>query len=247
METTNEAERYFIDQLLPPVQSYISKIKILNGDVKTNIKRLLGLSTKYDQIVDFGSGSGWRTLLLAFGLGSKEIIGIDKKIDAVERADREINSEFLNNMFREIAELKEMYELPNVRKKLSQETHSIVGEIISRFQFRPTFRFILGDLTRGVSIPELPSNYFDLAHSRRCLYQIYCEDPIRPSDVEAAITEMSRVVKPGGLLAAHEQDRCPGIKEPCFDMKEIFIRQSGLSLLHSSVENEICVVIARKL
>lgn len=246
MNAMSDAERYFRDGLLPPLQNRIAKLEHLIGEAKPDIERLLNIPAKYVQIVDFGSGTGWSTLALTIGLRSYETVGIDNKKDLIDRANRDVNSEFLEDMFRDLGKLRAAFERVEVRKDLAPETRSTVEGIVTRFEFQPSLQFRFGDLTQPEPINGLPSNHFDLAHSRYCLYQIYCANPVSRSDLDRALVEMTRVVKSGGLLAAHEPCSCANDEMPHFDLGSSLVNQRDLAVVHYSEENDYCVAIARK-
>ena len=246
MNSLSDAESYFREVLLPPVQALVADLHPSAEEMKPEIHRLLILMPQYDHVVEFGSGTGWRAIALAVGLRAREVVGIDSDEDAVEQANRQIGSGFLGKVLSEVSKLTDIYEKPAVRNELTPETRSVVDGILSRFRPRPTFRCLHGDLTIGRPIEGLPSNHFDLAHSRYCLYQIYCGDPLSPSDVDNAIAEMIRVVKPGGVLAAHEPGRCADSERSPFDMAGFLQRRMELSLVHCSVVDGSPIVIARK-
>jgi len=215
-------------------------------DVKPIVDRLLSLPHKYDQIADFGSGTGWRTLALTFGLASQNVIGTDKERHIVDQARRQIIAEFLEPMFSEIRKLEGFLDRSEVRRDLTEETCSIAEAIISRFSLKPTLQFIQADLTMRLYSEVLPSNHFDMAHSRYCLYQIFCGDSPSPSGVESAIGEMTRVVRSGGLVVAVEPDTCADENSSPFDLKSFFINHGDLAEVYYHVESGLATYIARK-
>lgn len=242
----NEVERYFKEVLLPPVVDLAADLMRSTEEMQLEIERLTGLMPQCDRLVDIGSGTGWRTIALAIGLGAREVVGIDKDRRTVSQANWQLGSEFLPRIHSEVAKLAEIYERTNVRNRLSAGTRSIVDEMISRFRTQPTIQCLLGDVTTGTPIDGLSSNSFDLAHSRYCLYQIFCANPVSPSDVDRAITEMTRVVKSGGLLAAHEPITCADDQSSTFDLKAFLLRRVDLTIVHHSLLGGSVFAVAKK-
>jgi ubiquinone/menaquinone biosynthesis C-methylase UbiE len=226
------------------MQILLSDFEIRYSELRKIIDRLIKISKNYDRIIDFGFGTGRIAMALAFGLGSFEIVGVDKEIDSVDRAIADIKG-LSDDLFDEIYKLWKISRDPALQEGLRPKTRLMAEEIVSRHRFQPTFHFIHGDFARGEPVPELASNYFDLAHSRYCLYQIYCSDPSQSSRLESALTEMSRVVKPGGLITVYEPEICPG-KQRILDLRDLFVRRQDLTLLHSCSEDGVWDITARR-
>ena len=115
--------------------------------------------------------------------------------------------------------------------------------------------FLLADMT--LEIPELQSEYFDLAYCDRVLYNMKTDDSLK-----AAINQMVRCVKPGGLVIAIEPMvggeyeevvetigtfRRKSFREiaPAKDISPLFEEQR-LSRVHPTVSTDFWVYCYRK-
>ena len=78
-----------------------------------------------------------------------------------------------------------------------QELAVLTRQLPSAFEGR-SVEFIAADMSLQVN--RLPSEYFDLAFCRDVLYQIHLDAGLER--VQDAIAEMTRVVRPGGWIAA---------------------------------------------
>ena len=65
--------------------------------------------------------------------------------------------------------------------------------------------YIEGDITQKT---PLQSDYFDLVFSDNTLYWIACTDNNKSENTISAIREMSRVIKPTGIIVVNEPKRC---------------------------------------
>jgi SAM-dependent methyltransferase len=83
-----------------------------------------------------------------------------------------------------------------------------------------TIRFIAGDMTRRVK--ELPDDHFDLAFCQGVLYQVFAEGCWR--ELQNAVHEMARVVRPGSWVVAVEPDVGIGDVEPGCCLEELVSR-----------------------
>jgi SAM-dependent methyltransferase len=79
-----------------------------------------------------------------------------------------------------------------------QDKKSLSKEIPDALAGR-SIEFIVGDMTTGLDEAQLPSDYFDLAYCERVLCHM---SDLR--ELENAISEMARTVKPGGRVIAVE-------------------------------------------
>lgn len=124
--------------------------------------------------------------LVTFGCWSSEPFALMWTLDAVEVKVVEVSEENLTNPKAELETLERLSAI---------STHRAFGCMRGR-----SIQFIVGDMTR---VDRLRSAHFDLAYCEDVLYQIHVESG-DVATVQAAVNEMTRVVKPGGCVIAVE-------------------------------------------
>ncbi|NMB63667.1 MAG: class I SAM-dependent methyltransferase [Spirochaetes bacterium] len=142
---------------------------------------------KIERLVNFGFGvEGGETFALMWALNSKEAIGFEKDINVINKADR--NRKQAIDFVEESVVYVQDHCSPQYAKDFKfWYEHKVIDEI--RNKSLPIFKY--GDITKGV---EWESNYFDLGYSR------YVLDKVDESKRMDAVTEMVRLIKPGGVI-----------------------------------------------
>lgn len=157
--------------------------------------------TQAETIANFGCHIGSETLALMWLLHAKEAVALDIKADSIRQAQ-----DTFNDLREDVQQARHAieYDLSGVSvedrdwwSRIPQFfTHQILEEAFS-LEYR----------TRDITKPTgLPDNYYDLAFCDFVLHHIWY-DEIRENEeqgIQSAISEMARVVKPGGIVAACE-------------------------------------------
>jgi SAM-dependent methyltransferase len=142
------------------------------------------LGRSYRSIANFGCNVGQETLALMWLLDADEAVGVELDAACVEQAQRTIPNR-----------------IDSFRQQLfwAQQLHTYGEQLkLDNISFR------LADMTKGT---DLPANHYDLAFCQYVLNHIARDlSEQTSSDTLAAIQEMSRVVKPGGLIVAIEPE-----------------------------------------
>ena len=170
-------------------------------------------------VADFGCHIGDETFGLIWVVDATEAVGIDMKSSAIQQARNSLRS------IREDIELAERmltYHTDMVAPDDLEWWRSQVPDFLKRHDFP---EFMEGDVTRPT---DLPDDHFGLAYCRYVLYHICGElDELGTKDVQAAIREMARVVKPGGWVVAIEPTQPSLTDNRLLDFKPFF-QNAGL-------------------
>lgn len=179
------------------LREHCKSVRRYGSRVESHRSKLAWLSNcgaGFLRIANFGCDIGHETVALAWWLGAREVVGIDKDLCAIRQAQSELAH------FRKT--LKEMgWLLP---PDASPETRSLIEQLRNR----TVPRFAVADMADSTG---LRSDHFDLCYCHRVLYLIRCGNSGSDERARSAIQEMARVTKPGGLVTAIEPTSCsPG-------------------------------------
>lgn len=203
----------YLQTVLSSVESHREKVSLL-----------LDFNRSFNSIANFGCNIGSETLALAWKLGANEAVGVDNNPDAIDQA-----RSTLRNFFEEVDILQR--NLPYYSNDTSAETRSTLVSIATQYsnQIRP--QFVVADVT---TTTNLPTDRFDLVFCERFLYHLACgKDESASHDTLAAIKEMKRVLKSGGLIVAIEPETC-SLENPKPVKLDIHFERVGLSKYKNS-------------
>jgi ubiquinone/menaquinone biosynthesis C-methylase UbiE len=150
---------------------------------------LVSLHPPSEYIANFGCSIGHETFELMWSFNSVEVVGLDIELENITQAE-----EYLATIKSEVVECKKSYYL----KWTSQEDRNWWNGVPPCLKDQRYPRFYHGDMTKRT---KLADDYFDLAFCSNVLYHIDHEK------LSAAISEMKRVVKPGGWVVAWESSQ----------------------------------------
>lgn len=195
---------------------------------RDRLQWLMAQNVRAEKVVNFGCNIGIETLALMWVLGANEAIGIDKNETFICQAQNT-----LTNLKDDIVKMQRMlHSFPQTipeRDKTwwSGEIPDFLKTDLLREEFRLDFRVC--DITEPVG---LPSSYYDLAFCDFVLHHIWfdSERENAQDDTQFAINEMTRVVKPSGVVAAYELIQFSD--KPKLDFRSLF-EQAGLEIVHT--------------
>jgi SAM-dependent methyltransferase len=176
-----------------------------------------------DSIANFGCGSGIETLGLMHAFGAVEGIGIDIDSDGILQAVQTLEGlECAAVSVAHRAAYGEEYQewwhelVPNFIKGL---VFNRIPEGLARGVRETRVCFVEADITRPLC---LAADHFDLAYCDHVLYHVFCDHG--EHELQCAVSEMARVVAPGGCVVAVEPLSCsPECAQP-LDFAEFFER-----------------------
>jgi SAM-dependent methyltransferase len=175
------------------LSEYIRKYILLQEEkYQWLIERLIKLDVQVERIADFGCGEGRETLALMYLLEASEAAGVDKNAQSIRNAQGTLKT--IQNII------------------LAKGVPNDAPGFLRKASIEEVVKFYPGDIMEAT---KLPSNYYDIAFCDYVLYHIWL-DQGGESSAQKAIEEMARVVKLGGLVAAHEPTRRTG--EQTFDI-----------------------------
>ena len=195
--------------MLSPLRALGPEILNAYPEATLLVEYLRHFGANIDTIVDFGSGSGYRTLSLAIHLKASKIIGIEKDPSTVTTATQSIVRGKLPQLNGHLHKIRELVEESGRIEELTFKFRTEALGFIDIFNPVPAVEFRHGDMCEGVASTELEEGLFDLSHCRYVLYHMLCEEPPDIDLARKAIKEMSRVVKPGGHILVVEPITCP--------------------------------------
>lgn len=184
-------------------------------------------------IVNFGCSQGEETIALLWTFNAIKVLGIDKKSRAISGSE-----DTLHFIAKEIK--RNQWYLKAKKSQVPYEELKWWNDRVpiffkERLLEEDSIRFIQSDMTQRT---ELVDNYSDMAYCERVLYQIWCEDSLQYKlNTVSAIEEMTRVVKPGGLIVAVEPLECLTGNQRKVELQQPFAR-SDLVLLDIPKEIE---------
>jgi SAM-dependent methyltransferase len=196
---------------------------------KDKLQWLMALKGQVERVANFGCNIGTETLALMWALGANEAVGIDKDEESIRQARSTLA--YLKDDIVRIWRL--LHDFP---QSIAERDKTWWDDEVPDFFKTDLLReglcvdFRVHDITQPV---ELPSEYYDLAFCDFVLHHIWF-DPDREGpqeDTQFAISEMARVVKPDGVVAAlelvHFSDK------PRLNFRPLFERV-GLKLVHAN-------------
>ena len=231
-----------MDQLENELMNALSGLQDLDDRIQLRIgkwaatERLLELG-EYESIADFGCGDGWETIALVMKLNASVAIGIDKEqtlIDTARIMVDEICRQLEANR-QLVSPIRAILANPAHFSHLSVDVRSKAISLINKYEKLSLPSYQRGDITNGEKDTGLPPNHFALVFCKDVLYHIYCAEnsPTVPI-IRAAIQEVARVAKPGGLVAIDEPYTCSPNDDRQVELKSYFL-QAGL---HPIREND---------
>lgn len=196
---------------------------------------LVALNPPGKRIADFGCRTGGETLALMRVLGATEAVGIDKDGRALSQARQALDN-LKQQAWDGLCEAYYTDRLPEWQKEISD---FVKGLIMDRLPDRlrqgveeTHVRFVEADITKPIG--ELQSGYFDLAYCKKVLYHVWCDQG--QTDVESAVHEMARVVRPGGWVVAVEPLSSSPNNGVTLDFGQFFERAGLIRITDMNVE-----------
>ncbi len=224
-----------MDQTENELLNALSGLQDLDDHIQLQIRKWAGIDRllelgEFESIADFGCGDGWETLALVMKLNASVAIGIDKEQALIDKARIMVGEIYqqLETNRQLVPQIRAILANPAHFSKLSVDVRSKAKNLINKYEklLLPSYR--RGDITSGEKDTGLPPNHFALVYCKYVLYHIYCAEnsPTVPN-IRAAIQEVARVVKPGGLVAIDEPDTCSPNDDRQVELKPYFL-QAGL-------------------
>ena len=201
---------------------------------KERLRWLVGLNVRAEKITNFGCNIGTETLALMWMLGASEAIGIDKDESCIHQAKDTLV--YLKDSVMQIWFMLQHY--PENIPEDDKEWWVTVPDFFKKGLLQEGFDvdFCVRDITKAT---ELPSDYYDIAFCDFVLHHIWYDSKGKAAqeDTQFAVSEMARVVRPGGVVAAFELLQFSD--KPKLDFSSLF-EQVGLKPVHTKeieVEN----------
>jgi SAM-dependent methyltransferase len=168
------------------------------------------------RIINFGCNIGRETVALACFSGATQVDGIDRSEQVIRQAQDELKYFKIDLKQTDIQFNHASSEIKQSFKSWVAELPSCVSPFLHRLKTAtPTINYYTADFTQQT---ELTQNYYDLAYCRFVLNHIWTGngDQIMGDIVMglSALSEMSRVVRPGGYIAFEEPN---GYEDKRFD------------------------------
>lgn len=202
-----------------------TRIGVIRGK-EERLSWLLDLGISANKVINFGCSGGTDTLALMCFLDSNEGVGLDIDNNAIDQA-----GSIYRTIYENVQYFKRMMQLyPHIFSEDDKAWWSKVPQFFKQSLFRDTFRlaYIVQNITQPSS---MPSNYFDIAFSDFVLHHIWYDENSDTSlhDTFKTIQEMTRVIKPGGLVASFELVQYAN--KPKLDFDSLFLK-AGLEQVH---------------
>jgi SAM-dependent methyltransferase len=184
---------------------------------KGELQWLVDLGVQATTIANFGCHIGGETLAIMWTLGASEAVGIDKDEQAVLQARDTLT--YIQDDVKRIWLYMQHYST-----EISEDDRTWWNDSVPSFFKRELLRdgcvsYLVRDITKPTG---LPSGYYDVAFCDFVLHHIWYdagrENP--REDTSSAIKEMTRVVRPGGVVAASELVQYPDKQR--LDFKPLF-------------------------
>jgi SAM-dependent methyltransferase len=155
--------------------------------------------TQAEKVANFGCNIGGETLALMWLLQANEATGLDIEADNISQAQ-----DTLQNLQEDVVQARRNVKYPWVSQEdrdwWSGAPHFFTHRILEQ-DF--SLEYHIRDITKPTGLPD---NHYDLAFCDFVLYHIWYDETreYAEQDTQFAISEMARVIKPGGLVAARE-------------------------------------------
>jgi SAM-dependent methyltransferase len=195
---------------------------------KQELQWLVEHEIKANRVANFGCSIGGETLALAWALNANEAIGIDRDKVTIQQAESTFS-----NIREEIAKIsRSIHYYPNTAKEgdkiwWKDEVPDFFKRTIMHDDFQ--VKYIVGDITKHTS---LESNYYDIAYCDFVLHHIWYDGLNGKTDTQHAVSEMMRVVRRGGIIAAMELLQYD--EKPKLNFKSLF-EDIGLKVIHEKI------------
>lgn len=224
---------------------YISieySIMTIRNDFIRKTKWLNEFNFKFEKIVNFGCHIGNDTLGLLFLFGAKEVTGIDINQEYIIQAK---NTYFDLKESLEIAFRNPFYQTNSLSVDKSKDYSRFESKMADiRYLFNHSkVEFLKRDITRETGIS---SSKYDLSYCDLVLHHIwYDEDYDESKNTRNAISEMIRVVKPGGYIILRELVKFD--RKPTLDFQKLFSNNVKLiSLKDDDLQTDVKLYVYKK-
>jgi len=193
---------------MPGLEKYFRENILLDKEkYQWLVKRVAELNVQVRRIASFGCGQGQETFALAWMLGASEAAGVDKEAQNVHNA---------HSTLKTIQSIIWAKGVPNE-----------APAFLKAYHLEQAVQFYQGDFVKRT---QLLSDYYDIAFCDFVLYHIWL-DQGGESKTQEAVNEMTRVVRPGGIIATREPTQRTGKLTFNIDFKPAFNR-AGLKLVY---------------